>query len=299
MFACEKDSSRSGPETSREVRLRAPNSRHADNKRYRMERSALLHEMESLKDLRGQELREHLEDEAVLRWLSEVMAYDILQLIREAGIEDESDVFSIVRAFAIAKSKTDPQAIADWLSENPLFLSSNIGFLAAYEPEMAADAVARSQSDKDRKHNLYPALIERAATTDAERAARLAVSMQLEQPIKELVLHALMAGADGEEITPTRMKLIFSTIPKEQLDNSPLAVRAAGRRLVHFPIEQVLAEFPLGGTPTERLAAIRFLEEKAYRGVTGDVEIREFLQSEQAAPLSETERDVLKEILGD
>ena len=304
--ACDKSSVRRGGHENDKVQHDKSKTRleneHQSKKRD-VEATARGEEiLKSLHALSSDEFVKRLENYNEIKvWLAKIDTQDIETLLGKSGFKEKADEWQqLFDVYCMAKAELDPKAYVDWLiGDKRDKIRTMISCLARCEPEMAADVVTRSALDAQAKSSSYGQVFETASAMDPERSVRVMESTGFESPsLKNRAMIAVISGVNRETVTPSTMAQILSGFSESSLNSFPQAVGQAGGAIVENPVETVLAEFPLDRKPWERVVAIAFLETKAYRGSTGDVEIMEFLKSKKANILTDIERDRLHKILG-
>lgn len=258
--------------------------------------------LKTLHALGSDEFDKRLEDfDQVKVWLAKIDTDEIASLLTKSGFKEKEDRWqSLFEQYCRAKAELDPKAYVDWLTgDKKDKIRTMISYLARCEPALAADVVTRSTLSDPAKSSSYGQVFETASATDPELSVRVMESTEFQSPdLKNSAMIAVIVGVNRETTNPQMMAQIMSGFSENSLNSFPQAVRQAGGAIVENPVETVLAQFPLDRKPWERVVAISFLETKAYRGATGDGDITEFLKSEKANLLTDSERTRLHTILG-
>ncbi len=258
--------------------------------------------LKALHALSSDEFDTRLENfDEVKVWLAKIDTDVIESLLTKSGFKEKEDGWqSLFETYCKAKAELDPKAYVNWLiGDKKDKIRTMISYLARCEPALAADVVTRSALDNTDKSSSYGQVFETASATDPERSVQVFESTEFEKPnLKNRAMIAVISGVNRETTTPQMMAQIMSGFSERSLSSFPQAVGQAGGAIVENTAENVLAHFPLDRKPWERVVAISFLETKAYRGATGDGDITEFLKSEQANLLTDSERGRLHKILG-
>lgn len=258
--------------------------------------------LESLYGLDNDEFDERLRDDDKIKvWLAKIDTDVIESLLTQSGFNEKEERWQqLFNIYCMAKAEIDPKAYVDWLNgDKKDKIQTMVSFLARHNPEMAAEVVTHSALGESGKSASFGQVFEAASAMDPERSVQAMESTAFESPsLKNSAMIAVITGVNRETVTPPMMARIMAGFSEDSLNSFPQAVRQAGGAVVENPVENVLAVFPLDEKPWKRVVAISFLETKAYRGVTGDAEIMEFLESEKASLLTENERNRLHTILG-
>ncbi len=258
--------------------------------------------LESLHALDTDEFDKRLRDyDKIKVWLAKIDTEIIESLLTQSGFDEKEERWQqLFNIYCMGKAEIDPKAYVDWLTgDKKDKIQTMVSFLARCNPEMAAEVVTHSALDEPGKSASYGQVFEAASAMDPERSVQAMESTAFESPsLKNRAMIAVISGVNRETVTPPVMARIMAGFSEDSLNSFPQAVRQAGGAVVENPVANVLAVFPLDEKPWERVVAISFLETKAYRGVTGDAEIMEFLESKKANLLTENERDRLYSILG-
>jgi len=243
------------------------------------------------------------------RLLADIKPDELEEFLKEAGWDVDSKgqrekeaCEAIIYSYCSEMARTDPESIAEWLADEPerrraWFL---LGCVAKYSPELAAEKAKDSIADNMLRRMSYSIIFETAASEDPERAARLAETFDFQDDsMKSIAIKSIVVNADDGNASPERLAEILAAFSEDTLSDHPEAVSAGMAGLSQRPITEVLSVFPLDGTEWKRNLAVEFLEQKAYQGAKGDVEIREFLAFDQTKLLTPEERGRLQAILGD
>lgn len=202
--------------------------------------------------------------------------------------------------YCIEKARLDPRGYADWLiSGKRDVILAHVRHLGAKDPELAVEVIEKCNLSSITRGNAFGAVFEAASGEDPQRSVRVFEATRFSNFDEiESAMIGLVSGINRETATPENVHEILSGFSMDKLQTVPLGVRSVAELLVHAPVDEVLAVFPLNREPWERVAALQYLENKAHHGYRGDDEVKAFLDGDQAKALNKEEINSLRNTIG-
>ena len=302
------DDARPGDST----REHPPASRPAEDTRSQVQASSRIsseakarHLLEALGRMSSDDVAAALGNPAEFEMIMSLDPDAIMDFYRSAtraeDVERSQTANMLLRAYFREMSVRSPGLLAAYVERadaDRVFKA--LVYLAQSSPELAF-SVIQDRVSAQNQESLLVLYFKETAEVIAEEDPELAIRLINDSPVvdhgvMDKVMYGFAMGVNPEKLSPSEAAALLSRFSPERLAAHP-EVAWIARFYSNSPPAAVLPFFPLDGAPWQRAGAIAYLEAAAFKGMNGDVYVSEFLESPQAALLTDQERGRLRHIL--